>query len=135
MNENKILEQEKKGIQFLLNENIDQYDIERKPMIDNGFGVMVDDPYGKPNKHKIYGRISHESAVPLSPENIAAGLSTNMSRFLLVDGETVIYQNDIITNYLGKRWRIGIVDPLEMFQEIIAFQAPIMEAGNITGST
>jgi len=130
-----MLKQELAGLVEVIMENPETLSIERLPLIDNGHGSMTEDPNGIAVEYTFIGRISHESRIPLKPDAVPAGLGTNMSRFLLVDWETTIYNEDVIINYLGKRWRIGIVDPLLAFGEIIGYQAPIMVAENNTGST
>ena len=130
-----MLKQELAGLVEVIMENPETLSIERLPLIDNGHGSMTEDPNGIAVEYTFIGRISHESRIPLKPDAVPAGLGTNMSRFLLVDWETTIYNEDVIINYLGKRWRIGIVDPLLTFGEIIGYQAPIMVAENNTGST
>ncbi|MGE5847229.1 MAG: hypothetical protein ACM34O_10925 [Ignavibacteria bacterium] len=129
-----MLAQERAGIVEVIMENPDELTLERIPLVDNGHGQMVENPYGVPVQYTIIGRISHESRIPLKPEAVPAGLGTNMSRFLLVDWETIIYNEDEIVNYLGKRWRIGLIDALLAFGEIIGYQAPIMIAENIRGT-
>jgi len=130
-----MLKQELAGLVEVIMENPETLSIERLPLIDNGHGSMTEDPNGIAVEYTFIGRISHESRIPLKPDAVPAGLGTNMSRFLLVDWETTIYNEDVIINYLGKRWRIGIVDPLLTFGEIIGYQAPIMVAENNMGST
>jgi hypothetical protein len=130
-----MLTQERVGIIEIIMENPETLILERLPLVDNGHGQMVENPYGTPVQHTITGRISHESKIPLKPDAVPAGLGTNMSRFLLVDWETIIYTEDSIVDYLGKRWRIGLLDPLLAFGEIIGYQAPIMCAENTIGST
>lgn len=130
-----MLKQELAGLVEVIMENPETLSIERLPLIDNGHGSMTEDPNGIAVEYTFIGRISHESRIPLKPDAVPAGLGTNMSRFLLVDWETTIYNEDVIINYLGKRWRIGIVDPILAFGEIIGYQAPIMVAENNTGST
>jgi hypothetical protein len=130
-----MLNQEREGMKAVIDENRIALTIERKPMILNSFDVPVDDPHGTPTIHDITGRISHESAIPLKPLTVPAGESTNMSRFLLVEYDTIIYQNDSIVDYLGERWKVGIVDILQVFNDTIGYQAPIIKAKNIGVST
>jgi len=130
-----MLAQERAGIVEVIMENPEILILERLPLVDNGHGSMVENPYGTPTQHVVTCRISHESKIPLKPDVVPAGLGTNMSRFILVDWETIIYAEDSITDYLGKRWNIGLIDPLLAFGEIIGYQAPIMCAENETGST
>jgi hypothetical protein len=130
-----MLAQERAGLLEVILENPETLILERLPLVDNGHGQMVENPFGTAVQHTITGRISHESRIPLKPDAVPAGLGTNMSRFLLVDWETIIYAEDSIVDYLGKRWCIGLLDPLLAFGEIIGYQAPIMVAENETGST
>lgn len=129
------LQQEREGYQASIDENSEELMIERKLMIDNGFGKFVDDPYGIPESIPIIGRVSHISRNTLKPESVPAGLDSNMSRFLQTDYNNKIYDNDIIINYLGLRWKIMIADPVLAFNDVVGYQAIIIKAANTRGGT
>lgn len=126
-----LLVQKRKGIQDKINKSPEAIIIYRKPMTDNGFGDLVEDPYGTPVPYNVRCRLSHEQEGPQTQINAPSGLSTALVRFILVDHKTTIYENDTF-EALGKKFRIGVVDPLKKFNGILGYQAPLYEAEDIT---
>lgn len=124
-----LLKQAKRGIIKLIRENLSIIIIYRKALKDDGFGGEIEDPFAEPTTNKIKCRISHERQGPEKLNNSAVGLSTNLSRYILVDNQTIIYENDSFEEFeIGKAYRIGPVDPLIKFGGIIGYQAPLFEA-------
>lgn len=133
-----LLKQARKSVKELIKESLERIIIYRKPLIDDGSGngVMVEDPYGDPEEFEIKCRISHERRQPSKLEDSAAGMSTNLQRFILVDWETNIYENDYFeSNDINKAFKIGPVDPLIKFGGITGYQAPLVEGEELSDDT
>jgi len=130
MNNASYLKQARKGIKKHVEENPTEIIIYRKPLVEDGFGGYVESPTADPDDFTITCRISHEQQGPVNNEPVPAGLSTNLTRFIIVDYKTTIYENDTF-EAIDKNWMIGPVDPLIKFGGIIGYQAPLREAETI----
>lgn len=130
MNNKSYLKQARKGIKKHVEENPTIISIFRKPRVEDGFGGYVESPTGEPDEFIITCRLSHEQQGPDNLKQVPAGLSTNLSRFIIVDYETTIYENDTF-EAIDKNWMIGPVDPLIKFGGTIGYQAPLREAEEI----
>lgn len=127
MNNKSLLKQLRTGIKKHIAESPTVITIFRQPLVDDGFGGTVESPTAAPDEFTMTVRLSHEQKGPEKLESVPAGLSTNLSRFILVDYETVIYENDVF-EAINKNWCVGPVDPLLKFGGIIGYQAPLREA-------
>jgi hypothetical protein len=125
MNQN--LKQARDGVKKIIKESPENIIIIRQPLVDNGFGKMVPDPFGTPEEHNYKVRISHERRQPGSLTPGSAGFSTNLQRFILTDHLADIERGDIF-EAIGRSWKIGPVDPLKKFGGIIGYQAPLTDA-------
>ena len=85
-------------------------------------------PWSTATTAEFQGRISHERRMNDLTGN-PAGLSTNLSYFLIVD-YTVDYlaEGQIITDAIGNKWKLGAIDPLRRFGGVIGYQSPLEEA-------
>lgn len=101
--------------------------IPRPPMIDDGFGNMVEDPYGTPVNYRVTVRVSHDRKGPANLESSPTGFSTNLFRYILANYKADIREGDKIT-YQNKSYMIGPVDPLTFMGGVIGYQAPLKEA-------
>jgi len=126
------LTQRRKAIQDKIKENPTAIITYSKPMVDDGMGGTVEDPYGTPVADETrYVRISHEQGMSVPKEGIVpAGVSTNLQRFILSDYQTVITGGETF-EAIGKEWRVGPVDSLYASGGIIGYQAPLMEAADL----
>ena len=124
------LTQRRKAIQQKIKENPTAIISYTKPMVDDGMGGMIEDPFGDPVAADTrYVRLSHEmSSVPKNG-TVPAGVSTNLQRFILSDFQTVITEGETF-EAIGKEWRVGPVDTLYASGGIIGYQAPLMEAAD-----
>lgn len=112
---NNYLNQIRKGITFQVNENPTECSII----------VATTDPWATPVPKKFTGRISHDGAGPFFLTNNPSGISSNLSRYLLVDYTVDFLQkNDI----LNGQWKILTVDPLSKFGGIHGYQCTLVEA-------
>lgn len=129
MNNAELLKQARKSVIALIKESPIKITVKRFPLVDDGSGdgTLVPDPYGTPDDYTMTVRISHERRQPANLGSAPAGLSTNLSRFVMVDYKTTIYQGDTF-EALGKYWEIGPVDPLMKFGGATGYQAPLREA-------
>jgi hypothetical protein len=134
MNQKQRLKQARKGIKFSINESPETGIIYRKSLKSDGFGGLIEDPFGEEEINIIKYRLSHEKKLPGNYEPSPAGFTSNYQRFILVDYETIIYENDVFeSEQAQKRYKIGVVDPLIKFGGVIGYQAPLIEAENIGG--
>lgn len=128
-NNRAFLKQSRDGIKKHIDESPSIITVWRKAMKDDGFGGTVEDPFSDPSDDTFKARLSHEQKGPELSNEVPPGLSTNLSRFILVDYETTIYEGDYFKDaILNKSYRIGPVDPLVKFGGIIGYQAPLLEA-------
>ena len=130
MNNAVLLKQARDGIRRLINENPETIIIYRKELKDDGFGGLIEDPFGDETPHTIKCRLSHEKKFPGNLYPSPSGFTTNLSRFILVDHTVTIYEGDLF-EAIDKEYRIGAVDPLLKFGGIIGYQAPLIEASVI----
>jgi hypothetical protein len=127
------LKQARASIRAKIRENPSSIIILRTPMVDNGFGGEIPDPFGDPIEYVYKVRLSHERKTVAEAETTPAGFSTNLSRFILADYKAVLIDGDIF-DAIGKSWQIGKVDPLYAFGGIIGYQAPLREAAAVDQS-
>lgn len=127
-----ILDQKRKGIQFLINENPESILIFRKTMIPDGFDGFMEDPNSTPDPNNIKCRISKEKRGPEGFGIISSGLSVSGSWFILVNHKTMIYKDEPFESR-DRQWRIGAVTQLLEHGGIIAYEAPLIEAETIEG--
>lgn len=133
---NPALKQLREGIKRLIRENPSNIIIFRKPMVDDGFGGEVESPSPESVEHNIKCRISHEQEGPVNLGAAPPGFSTNLTRYIMVDYLTTIYENDSFEeSMIDKSFRIGPVDPLIKFGGIVSYQAPLIEAVRTEGDT
>ena len=109
------LTQNRKGTIFQVNEN----------PTDCSIVLATDNPWGTPVTKTFTGRISHDGAGPFYLTNNPSGMSTNLSRYLLVDYTVDFLQKNDILN--GK-WKILTVDPLSKFGGTHGYQCTLVEA-------
>lgn len=125
------LTQRRKAIQDKIKENKTAIITYSKPLIDDGMGGLIEDPYGTPVADETrYVRLSHEMSTVPKEGTVPAGVSTNLQRFIISDYQTVITEGETF-EAIGKEWRIGPVDTLYASGGIIGYQAPLMEAADL----
>lgn len=126
MNEAALIQQ-RKAVQQIIDENSVTLRIGRKPLVDNGVGQMVDNPYGIDTITEVKGRIAKQQRFPEGYGVNAAGFSIVGSWYLLVNHNAVIYKDDKF--YARDRgWKIGPVAEIVRFGGVIAYEAPLIEA-------
>lgn len=124
------LKQARDGIASKIRENPTTIIILRPPMVDDGFGGAIPDPFGTPTENVYTVRLSHERSQVPENEPVPPGLSTNLQRFILADHLADIRQDDVF-DAIGKSWKIGPVDPLYAYGGIKGYQAPLLEAAQV----
>ena len=127
MNNAALLKQARDGVIANINVSPVVIIIQRMPLINDGFGGEVPDPFGTITESSYKVRISHERKGPASFDLVDAGLSTNLSRFIFTDYRADIREGDIF-EAIGKNFKIGSVDPLYKYNGIVGYQAPLTEA-------
>jgi hypothetical protein len=102
----------------------------RYPLKDNGRGVMIPDTAAEPERKEAWVRISHEAVKVQEAAAAPAGLSTNLSMFLLALYDVDLQTGDVITAEAGviQKWKTGVVDELSVEGECYAKQAPLVRA-------
>lgn len=101
--------------------------IMRKPIINDGFGNMIEDPYGDSMPYVYNVRLSHDKKGPSSLESSPAGFTSNLYRFIIMDYKGGINEGETFS-WRDKKYAVGVVDPLTMSGKIIGYQAPLKEA-------
>lgn len=125
-----LLLQARVAIAFQIAQSPDSVVIRRPMMIPDGFGGMMPDPFGDTVDATIVGRLSHERQGVNPQQQEPAGLDTSLSLFLLWKHSDVVSENEVITAR-GRLYKVGVVDALKKFNGVIAFQAPLIPAGDI----
>lgn len=115
----------------MINENPETIIMYRKDLTDDGFEGLVENPFGEETPETIKCRLSHERKFPGNYSPAPSGYTTNLSRFILVDHTVTIYEGDEF-EAIGKRYKIGAVDLLKKFSGIIGYQAPLIEAVEVS---
>lgn len=92
----------------------------RKPLVDDGFGGQVQDPFGTPTTGTAIVRISHEKYGVKDDSSTPTGLSTNLTKFVLMDYTVPLNEGDAIGD-----WRLGPVDTFSKFGGVYGAQAPL----------
>lgn len=100
----------------------------RKPKVDNGFGGLVEDPFGTARAETARIRICQERKQDevVSP----VGLTEDPQRYIICDYRTTVYKDEIF-EALGKRWRIGVIDEKHRWGGTIGYRAPIRLASEV----
>ena len=123
----RLLELGRKGIKKLIDVNKSVIVIYRKPLVDDGMGGLVEDPFGEPVAHSVRCRISHDQVHPPTMQSAPSGFTSDIVRYILIEHNQDIVTDDTF-DYNGREYKIGLVDPLEQFGGIIGYQAPLQEA-------
>lgn len=100
----------------------------RRPKVDDGFGGLVEDPFGTPRAETARIRICQERK---EDEVISTvGISPDPQRYLICDFQTTVYKDEVFEAF-GKRWRIGVVDERHRFGGVVGYRAPIVIAAEV----
>jgi hypothetical protein len=129
-----MVAQARDGIKRLIDESPETVAIARAALVDNGFGDLVADPTGTTTDVVVRCRLSHEASGPAALTMAPAGLSSNLRRYILVDHSTTIFEGEAF-EAIGRGWKIGAVDPLKKFGQVIGYQAPLVEASTVGVTT
>ena len=131
-NNKQHLKQVRKGFIDLINESPITLYKQVYPMVSDGKGGMIENPFGTPTNVSIKCRISHERGIIVPKNNTTAnGFSTNLERFVQVDYKTTITNGMNLKDFEGVVYKIGAVDPLIKFGGIYGYQAPLIEGSNV----
>ena len=118
------------GIERLISINPVKITWDRYPVKDNGYGAMIPDSAADPEHKEAWVRISHQKDGVQDAAAAAAGLTTNLSMFLIALYDADLHEGDIITAEAGaiQKWKAGVVDELSVEGECYAKQAPLARA-------
>jgi hypothetical protein len=118
------------GIKQLINVNPVLITWERYPLVDNGFGEMIEDTTATPEEKKAVVRISHQSGGVQDTKVAPTGLTTNLSEYVVMLPNVDVREGEIITAKTGtiRKWKVGVVDDLIIEGRPYARQAPLVRA-------
>lgn len=131
MNNANLLRQARKAIMQKIALSPSVINMITTPLVSDGFGGTIPDPFGVPTSVSKTVRISHQRSQVPENETKNTGLSTNLSRFVLSDYKTLLTEGCEISSYAGKKYKIGVVDTLENYGGIIGYEAPLIEGSNV----
>ena len=123
---NAMLKQLRLGISQLINQNKTTIIINRLPLKDNGLGEMLPDPFGVPVDFYVRCRISGEKRYPVTLTGVSSGFSTDQQMYILCDFAQGIFREDMFV-YNDKKYEIGIINAVYMFNELLCYEAPLKE--------
>jgi hypothetical protein len=118
------------GIKHLIEINPVRVTWERYPLIDNGFGEMIEDTTATPETKQAGVRMSRQAGGVQDTNVAPAGLTTNMSEYIVMLPNVDLREGEIITADTGtiKKWKVGVVDDLIVEGRVYARQAPLVRA-------
>jgi hypothetical protein len=118
------LKQLRDSIKFKINESPTDITYDRMPMIDNGYGGLMPDPYGTATQYSDRIRISHERISVSNNEPSPVGLSTSFGLFALMQYTSDMIEGEEFTDGVT-RYKLGPVDQFERFGGVYALQSPL----------
>jgi hypothetical protein len=118
------------GIKQLIEMNPVRITWERYPLIDNGFGTMIEDAAAVPETKKAVVRISHQAGGVQDTKVAPTGLTTNQSAYIVMLPNVDVREGEIITANTGtiRKWKVGVVDDLIIEGKPYMRQAPLVRA-------
>jgi hypothetical protein len=125
-----LWESHHEGIKQLIGINPVRITWERHLLIDNGFGTMIEDTGAVPETKKAVVRISHQAGGVQDTTVAPAGLTTNLSAYIVMLPNVDLRQGEVIMANTGtiQRWTVGMVDDLIIEGRVYARQAPLVRA-------
>jgi len=131
------LNQARQGILQTIEDNPVELRLSRAPLVDNGAGVMVPDPYGVRTVRESRGRIA---PLPYGAQKVAgheatsAGVGTQDVQFLLGAWDADMQEGDRL-GYLDFTWVVGPVVEIYRFGGVVGKQARLQKAEAIEVTT
>jgi hypothetical protein len=118
------------GIKQLIGINPVRITWDRYPLIDNGFGTMIEDTTAEPEPKKAVVRISHQSGGVQDTTVSPTGLTTNMSAYIVMLPNVDLREGEIITANTGtiKKWKVGVVEDFFVEGKSYKREAPLVRA-------
>lgn len=127
-----MLNQARDAIKKMIGDSPEKITLYRKPMVDDGFGGLIEDPTGEDESYELTVRLSQERRFAGNYNPAPVGLSTNLARYILSDYESIMYDGETFTSSFDKQYKIGAVNPLIKFEGVTGYEAPLIEAVNLT---
>ncbi len=121
------LEQERRSIKAIIDENPVAVIVWRRPMVADGFGGLVEDPFGELAPTSLRGRVSKTTRGPEDYTPAPVGVDLVDPLYFLVDWQTSIYVNDTF-EAMDRRWRLGPVTRIQQHGGVVAYEAPMIQA-------
>jgi len=129
-----LLKQARLGFQKNIDEDRQSIMIYRKGMIADGFGGLMQDPFGAGTPTTIICRICEGRGNPSILTGSPVGLSENLVKYIIVNYKADIQEHDTFDSR-GKTYRIGNVETIVNFGGIIGYQAQLIESTEIGAAT
>lgn len=127
-----LLQQARSGIAFQIAQSPDTIIVRRVPDIPDGQGGMMPDPYGTPVEFRYVVRLAHERSGVQQQQDQPSGVDTALSQWLLGNHLLVLKEGEVFESVAqGRLYKVGVVDSLRKFKGVIAFQAPLIPAGDV----
>jgi len=124
LNNRLLLEQSRRALVEHIKQSPQSFTVQRRPLIDDGFGGQCEDITGIPVDMVITGRLSKESRIVSAVQALAgAGLDSSSSIYFLCPWNSPIKTGDQFTGF-----RVGLLTPLIKFGGVQAIEAALYPA-------
>lgn len=130
VNNRMMLGQMREAFAFHIAQSPDTVSIRRRPLVPDGFGGMVTDPFGATTVVTMVARLAHERFGVQDQQVQPVGLDTAMSLFIIWPWDLTVNENEII-EARGRLFKVGVPDALKKFGGIQGWQAPLIPAGDV----
>jgi hypothetical protein len=118
------LDQMRRGMEQLINEDKDIGAITRDAKEDNGRGQLI--PTGETKTHKIICRVGYQSGGVWASKQWEGGLTIDTSPYVLARHDADVAQGDELV-WRGRKYTVGVVSRPESFGGATCTQAPLTE--------
>jgi hypothetical protein len=118
------LDQMRRGMERLINEDKDIGTITRSVKADNGRGQNI--PTGETTSHKVICRVGYKSGGVWASKHWEGGLTIDTSPYLLARHDADIEQGDEL-EWRKKKYTAGVVSRPQSFGGANCTQAPLTE--------
>jgi len=121
-----MLKQARQGFENTIRKEGIQLTLKTYPLIDNGFGTLIEDLSQPAEESKIIARVQLDMKGPVQDMSGTTGMSSNLSRCIFTSWRNPVTEKTIIEG-LEREYIIDVVTPLIKFGGIYGYQAVIKE--------
>jgi len=121
-------------IERVIDDNPEWLELSRAALTDNGFGVLVPDPFGARSTVDVRGRIAPLPLGVQQPQVTDAGVGVPDRHFLLVLWNADLREGDELAHN-DRSWIVGPVESIFRFGAVVAQQAPLKRGDEVEVST